>query len=58
MTGREMKLLEVFAGFWSVVVISGVIFGILNSKHLLLGFMNGISAIDFSTEAKGKKDWK
>jgi hypothetical protein len=27
-------------------------------KHLLLGLMNGISAIDFSMEAKGKKDWK
>jgi len=27
-------------------------------KHLLLGLMNGISAIDFSIEEKGKKDWK
>jgi hypothetical protein len=27
-------------------------------KRLLLGLMNGISAIDFSIEAKGKKDWK
>lgn len=27
-------------------------------KHLTLGLLNGISAIDFSTEAKGKKDWK
>lgn len=27
-------------------------------KHLMLGLMDGISDIDFSTEAKGKKDWK
>ncbi len=27
-------------------------------KYLMLGLMNGISALDFSTEAKGKKDWK
>lgn len=27
-------------------------------KHLLLGLMNDISAIDFSTEAKGRGDWK
>jgi len=28
------------------------------NKRLLLGLMDGISAIDFSIEAKGKKDWK
>jgi hypothetical protein len=27
-------------------------------KHLLLGLMNGISAIDFPIEAKGKGDWR